>query len=309
MSRILVIGGSGQIGSDLKYSKVKRNNKFIFPSSDELDITRKKSISEFLKKNKVDLVLNFAAYTNVDKAEVEKKRANNINNKGALNLSIETLKHEIGLIHFSTDYVFGKNNSTTNHYDDKVSPVNHYGYTKSEGEKAILLNSYLGFIVRLASVYGVYGNNFIKTIAKLLLTSNEIKVVSDQKISLTSSFELVNNIDYLIDLYNKNINNDGYSPKIIHFTNKGYTNWYNVAKIIKSELQLILNKRINTNLVPIKSREWVSLAKRPLDSRLKVDFNELERNNIFLPKWEISVRDFVRKIFPTIKNNIENDGQ
>lgn len=308
MSRILVIGGSGQIGLDLKSSKVKKNNKFIFPSSTELDIRKKNSIYEFLKNNKVDLVLNFAAYTNVDKAETEKKRANDINNKGAKNLSTETSKHQIGLIHFSTDYVFGKNNTTTNHYDKKVSPVNYYGYTKSEGEKAILLNSDLGFIVRLASVYGFYGNNFIKTIAKLLLTSSEIKVVSDQKISLTSSFELVNNIDYLIDLYNLKINNDGYSPKIIHFTNKGYTNWYNVAKVIKSELQLILNKRINTNLVPINSRNWVSLAERPLDSRLKVDFNELERNNIFLPKWETSVRSFVRKIFPIIKNNIKNDG-
>ncbi len=308
MSRILVIGGSGQIGSDLKYSKVERNNKFIFPSSKELDIRREKSISDFLENNKVDLVLNLAAYTNVDKAEVEKKRANDINNKGALNLSIETFKRDIGLIHFSTDYVFGKNNIKTNHYYKKVSPVNYYGYTKSEGEKAILLNSNLGFIVRLASVYGFYGNNFIKTITKLLLTSNEIKVVSDQKISLTSSFELVNNIDYLVDLYNKNINNDDYSPKIIHFTNKGYTNWYNVAKIIKSELQLILNKRINTNLVPINSRNWVSLAERPLDSRLKVDFDELERHKIFLPKWEISVRGFVRKIFPIVINNLENDG-
>ena len=308
MSRILVIGGSGQIGLDLKSSKVRKSNKFIFPSSTELDIRKKKSINEFLKNNKVDLVLNFAAYTNVDKAEIEKKIANDINNKGALNLATETFKHQIGLIHFSTDYVFGKNNTTTNHFDKKVSPVNYYGYTKSEGEKAVLLNSDLGFIVRLASVYGFYGNNFIKTIAKLLLTSSEVKVVSDQKISLTSSAELVNNINYLIDLYNKNINNHGYLPKIIHFTNKGYTNWYNVAKIVKSELQLILNKRINTNLVPINSRNWVSLAERPLDSRLKVDFNELERNNIFLPKWEVSVRNFVRKIFPIIKNNIENDG-
>ncbi len=308
MSRILVIGGSGQIGLDLKSSKVKKSNKFIFPSSTELDIRKKKSINEFLKNNKVDLVLNFAAYTNVDKAEIEKRIANDINNKGALNLATETSKHQIGLIHFSTDYVFGKNNTTTNHFDKKVSPVNYYGYTKSEGEKAVLLNSDLGFIVRLASVYGFYGNNFIKTIAKLLLTSSEVKVVSDQKISLTSSAELVNNINYLIDLYNKNINNHGYLPKIIHFTNKGYTNWYNVAKIVKSELQLILNKRINTNLVPINSRNWASLAERPLDSRLKVDFNELERNNIFLPKWEVSVRNFVRKIFPIIKNNIENDG-
>ena len=308
MSRILVIGGSGQIGLDLKSSKVKKSNKFIFPSSTELDIRKKKSINEFLKNNKVDLVLNLAAYTNVDKAEVEKKRANDINNKGPLNLSIETFKLKIGLIHFSTDYVFGKNNITTNHYDKKVSPVNYYGYTKSEGEKAVLLNSDLSFIVRLASVYGFYGNNFIKTITQLLLTSNEIKVVSDQKISLTSSFELVNNINQLIDLYNIKINNDGYSPKIIHFANKVYTNWFNVAKVIKSELQLILNKRISTNLVPINSKNWVSLAKRPLDSRLKVDFNELERNNIFLPKWEVSVRNFVRKIFPTIKNNIKSDG-
>ncbi len=307
MSKILVIGGSGQIGQDLKSSKIKTNNKFFFPNSYEIDIRKKNSISNFLNTNKIDLVLNFAAYTNVDKAEIEKKIALDINYKGAQNLAIETSKREIYLIHFSTDYVFGGDDAGINNYDKKIAPINHYGYTKSKGEKAVLLNSNYSIVFRLASVYGVYGENFIKTISKLILTTDEVKIVRDQKISLTGSSELVKNINYLVDLSIKKITNDNFSPKIIHFTNKGYTNWYKIAKVVHSEIQIILNKKIKTKLKPIESFEWKSRANRPLDSRLKVNFKELERENIFLPKWENSVRNFVRKILPEILKDIKND--
>lgn len=305
--KILVIGGSGQIGQDLKSSRIKTSKKFIFPDSKEIDITKKKSISSFLDNNNVDLVLNFAAYTNVDQAEVDRKKAFNINCKGALNLAIETNKRGIYLLHFSTDYVFGKDNIGINYYNKINSPANYYGLTKSEGEKAILLNSNYSLIIRLASVYGVNGKNFIKTITKLLLTTHEVSVVRDQKISLTGSYELAKNIDYLIDLSIKKIKNDNFSPKIMHFTNKGYTNWYKVAKIINSEIQLILNKKIKSKLKSIESSDWNSLAKRPLDSRLKVNFKEFEKEKISLPKWQDSVRIFVRKILPEILKDIKND--
>tara|TARA_Y100000996_G_scaffold409689_1_gene390771 strand:- start:781 stop:1704 length:924 start_codon:yes stop_codon:yes gene_type:complete len=307
MNNILVTGGSGQIGSELKSLKNKNGYKFFFPNSKELDISKKKSVSNYLNKNRIDLVLNCAAYTNVDKAEKQKRLAKEVNYIGALNLSTETVKRDIGLIHFSTDYVFGKNSKGINSYNNKVSPINYYGYTKALGEGAVLDNSHLGMVVRLASVYGIYGNNFIKTISKSLLTSNEIEVVNDQKISLTGSYELVLNIGYLIDLYKKKIKKQSFKPKIIHFTNKGYTNWFKVACIIKEEIELIIKERLDVNLIPIKSLDWKSLAERPLDSRLKVLHRDLEKNKIILPNWEISVRNFVRKIFPNTKREITND--
>ncbi len=307
MNNILVTGGSGQIGSELKTLKNNNKYKFFFPSSKKLDIRNKKSISDFLDNNKINLVLNFAAYTDVDKAEEQKKIAKEINYTGPINLSIETVKRDIGLIHFSTDYVFGKGTNGVKSYNSKVSPINYYGYTKSLGEKAVLENSHLGMVIRLASVYGICGNNFIKTISKLLLTSNEIKVVNDQKISLTGSYELVLNMVYLIELYKKKIRKESSSPKIIHFTNKGYTNWFKVACIIKEELELIKKKSLDATIIPIKSKDWKSLANRPLDSRLKVSYQDLEKNRIILPNWEISVRNFVKKIFPIIESEIKNE--
>ncbi len=305
MDKILVTGGSGQVGSDLKSLKAKNGYKFFFPSSKELDIRKKNSLSSFLETNKINLVLNLAAYTDVDNAEKKRKLANDINFKGPLNLSLETSKRNIGLIHFSTDYVFGKKNKSINPYKRRTSPVNYYGLTKSQGEEAVLSNSHLGLIIRLASVYGLTGNNFIKTVVKLLLTSSEVRVVNDQKISLTGSYELATNIFYLIDLYKEKIENRKFSPKIIHFTNKGYSSWYKVAKVVKNELELNLKKKVNAKLIPIKSADWESLAVRPLDSRLKVDYSLLEKKNIYLPKWEKSVRSFVKKILPIVKSDIK----
>lgn len=296
MSNILVTGGSGQVGSDIK---LLSDNNYFFPSSVDLDIRKKKFIKDFINQNHIDFILNFAAYTKVDKAEKFKKIANDINFKGALNLAIEASKNDIGIIHFSTDYVFGGNKKGINFTNDKVSPVNHYGLTKSLGEQAVLKNCSLGFIVRLASVYGQFGDNFIKTMIRLLLTSQEVRVIHDQMISMTGSEELSNNLPYLIDLYNKKISDSKKGCRIIHFTNKGYTSWYKVAKIIKSEMEINLDKKLNVKLVPIKSRDWESLALRPADSRLKVNFKELERNKIFLPKWDISIRKFVKKILPS----------
>ena len=278
MDKILVTVGSGQVGSDLKSLKAKSGYKFFFPSSKELDIRKKNSLSSFLETNKINLVLNLAAYTDVDNAEKKRKLAKDINFKGPLNLSLETSKRNIGLIHFSTDYVFGKKNISINSYKRTTSPVNYYGLTKSQGEEAVLSNSHLGLIIRLASVYGLSGNNFIKTVVKLLLTSSEVRVVNDQKISLTGSYELATNIF-----------------------------WYKVAKVVKNELELNLKKKVNAKLIPIKSADWESLAARPLDSRLKVDYSVLEKNNIYLPKWEKSVRSFVKKILPIVKSDIKNE--
>ncbi len=304
MKNILVTGGSGQIGSDLRLLKNIENKNFFFPSSSDLNITKVNSIQSFIKDYKIDLILNFAAYTEVDNAEIKKKISKDLNYLGPLNLATIASNNQIGLIHFSTDYVFGKNGYGINYTKSPVSPINYYGLTKAQGEKAVLENCQSGFIVRLASVYGRFGENFIKTIIRLILTSDSINVIKDQKISLTSSYDLSKNIFYLIDLYRKKINND---ERILHFTNKGYTTWFKVAKVVKNQIEINLNKKLNTKIVPIKSNEWNSLAKRPNDSRLKVNFRELELNNIFLPGWEISVREFVNIILPEVRRDLKNE--
>lgn len=305
MLNILVIGGSGQIGSHLRSEKKRNDFNYLFPSSSELNITKKKSINSFLDSKKLDLIINFGAYTNVDKAELEKKRANQVNNIGVSNLSYIANLKKIKVIHFSTDYVFGKDQIGIRKSTDRHSPINYYGLTKSLGENSVLRNSESNTIIRLASVCGEFGNNFIKTILRLILSKSEIQVINDQKISITNSKDVVHNIPYLIEFLNEN-NNMINKNRVYNFTNKGYTNWFSVAKLIKKEVEIILNKKIVCQIVPIKASEWVSLANRPLDSRLKVDFKKFEENNIFIRRWDVSVKETVKNLLPNMINEIKN---
>ena len=294
--KVLVIGGSGQIGLTLK--KLSKNHKklqYYFPKSSTVDLRKRKSIKEFLNKKNIQIILNLGAYTNVDGAERQKVVCEKINHKGPENIALEASKSNIGIIHFSTDYVFGKGPSRVRREGDKCSPMNFYGLTKHEGEKAILKHSENSLIVRLASVFSDQRNNFIKTITKKILTEKEIKIISDQKISMTRAFDVAKNIPNLIELLNKK---EDLKSQILHFTNKGYTNWFSVSKIVKNEIESFLNKKLNVKLMPIKAASWVSDAKRPLDSRLSVNYKFLERNKIYLPSWEESVRTEVINILP-----------
>tara|TARA_Y100000996_G_scaffold394840_1_gene359523 strand:+ start:2149 stop:3066 length:918 start_codon:yes stop_codon:yes gene_type:complete len=295
---ILVTGGSGQVGSDLKDVSSNHKLNYHFPSSKVFNITKENTIRKYLDKNKINLILNLAAYTNVEKAEKEKIICDNVNFFGATLISKIAKEYEIGIIHFSTDYVFGQSPHKIRNINDDVSPINYYGLSKSKGEKGILDNNELGFIIRVASVYSKYGKNFVKSMIKLLLNEKEVRIVSDQKISICSSRDLADNIPYLIEIYKKNIihykNKSG--DRILHFTNKGYTTWLKVAKVIKDEINNTYKDRSTAKIIPILNSEWKSQAKRPMDSRLKVDFRSFEREDINLPSWETSIRSVVRDI-------------
>ncbi len=295
IKRILVTGGSGQVGSAIKLLKNKTKYHFLFPSSNEFNITKSHKMSNYLDKKNIDMIINLAAYTNVDRAEIAMKQSSEVNNRGVYLLASKAIKRNIELIHFSTDYVFGKGKNHIRKENEKKSPINFYGLTKSLGEDYVVNSESNYLIIRIASVFGLQGSNFIKTMIKHLLEKDEIRVISDQKISMTSSFDVAENIFNLIKLYHRN-SIQKKSRKIIHFTNKGYTNWYSVAKIVKDEMENALNMKINSKLVPIKSTEWASKAKRPKDSRLKVDFKYLESANIELPHWEESVRYTVKSV-------------
>ena len=121
---------------------------------------------------------------------------------------------------------------------------------------------------------------------------------------MTSSYEISNNIEYLIELYRKKRFEKN---RILHFTNKGYTTWYKVAKVVKNEIESILEKKLSAKIKPIKYKEWNAIANRPLDSRLKVNFHKLENNNIFLPDWESSVRRDVGILLPIIIEDLKNE--
>lgn len=297
--RVLVLGGSGQVGSEIRAYKDKFNFSMSFPSSSELDLRNIKKIKNYLNSHSFDIIINLAAYTAVDRAEAEKKISDQINHIGPKILAEEAYKRNIGLIHISTDYVFGKNGSGPYKNSDPKNPINHYGHTKSLGEDQVLSNHDRSLVIRLASIYGEYGNNFVKTITKSLIRGNDIRLVSDQLISLTYSNDFAKNLEEIITYYQSFLDNAdsiALKDRILHFTSYDYTDWFSVGSIIYDEIEQFNKTPLSVKLIPISSSEWSSDAQRSLDTRLKVDYKFLKERNINVLPWQESVRSVVRKI-------------
>ena len=276
--KIVILGGSGQLGSELK--KIDDNNYFLFfPNRNDLDLRSEHEISNFFNNNEFDLIINLAAYTDVDKAEIEKAQ--------------ETNKSNIGLIHISTDYVFGNKSLGPFDIDSQKDPINHYGLSKSLGEDDVLQFNNKSMVIRMASVFSIYGKNFVKTIMNYMKEKNQLEVVSDQLISVTSAYDFSNNLISLVDLYRSQINKP--FDRIMHFTNKEFTSWYQMAEFILKEMNKN-GKIVDCELKPIELSKWEAEAKRPIDSRLSVDFSFMEKNDIFIPHWKESLKETVKKL-------------
>ncbi|WP_457617955.1 SDR family oxidoreductase, partial [Lutibacter sp.] len=166
MIHVLVTGSKGQLGLELASLKSNfLNYNFFFTDKSQLNITNFKAVSTFILKNKIEVLINCAAYTNVDKAEDEPDLANEINHLAVKNLAEITKKHQLKLIHISTDYVFDGNSSIPYTENESTNPQNVYGITKLNGEKALLkVNPPNAVIIRTAWLYSSFGKNFVKTI-------------------------------------------------------------------------------------------------------------------------------------------------
>ena len=262
--KIVILGGSGQLGSELK--KIDDNNYFLFfPNRNDLDLRSEDEISNFFNNYEFDLIINLAAYTDVDKAEIEKEEALLLNHTVPRILAQETNKSNIGLIHISTDYVFG---------NKSLGPFDIESYVE---DLSIQLN----------------GKNFVKTIMNYMKEKNQLEVVSDQLISVTSAYDFSNNLISLVDLYRSQINKP--FDRIMHFTNKEFTSWYQMAEFILKEMNKN-GKIVDCELKPIELSKWEAEAKRPIDSRLSVDFSFMEKNDIFIPHWKESLKETVKKL-------------
>ena len=291
---ILVTGGSGQIGIDLKAISKDKEINFLFPSSSELDLSKNSLIADYCNKVHPDLIINLGAYTNVDNAEVEKEKALLVNHSAVKELGNFCFDNKIGIIHFSTDYVFG-NSKGPHKANDIKSPINHYGLSKNYSEDDLIKINPNSLIVRLASVFSDKGENFVKTISNLILDNKQINVVSDQKISLTYAGDVATIIMLLIHFYFLKNNFKFLNSNFIHFTNNGYTDWFSVAKLIQSEIKNSKDNNQST-LSNILSKDWDSKAKRPLDSRLYVDNNWFKSKGMVIPRWETRVKKVVSSI-------------
>lgn len=277
--KILVTGANGQLGTELVH-QLERMDVTLFPyTKNDLDITDLKKAQKIVREIHPDIIINAAAFTNVDRAETEKELAFSINSIGQRNLAVAAEEIDAKICYISTDYVFDGNAVEPYKEYSLVNPIGVYGDTKYAGEQLTQSLNSKYFIVRTAWVYGEYGNNFVKTMLKLATEKSEIGVVHDQIGSPTYTVDLA---DFIIELVQTN------KYGIYHCTNSGSCSWYEFAKAIFEEAS------IDINVIPLTSEQFPRPAKRPNYSVLE---NMALQVNDFSPRrhWRDALNTFIQK--------------
>ena len=283
---ILVTGSNGQLGSEIRELSLKYPYNFFFTDVKELDITNKEDIKKYVNDKDIDLIINCAAYTAVDKAEEEKEKADLKNHKAVKFLADIAKEKNILLIHISTDYVFDGKNYRPYVEEDKVNPQNIYGLTKLKGEEVFKASGANGIIIRTSWVYSYYGHNFVKTMLRLK-DRGELGVVFDQVGTPTYAKDLAFTILEIIDKNLEKVKNK--NAEIYHYSNEGVISWYDFAKAIFD----IENIDIKVN--PIESKEYPIPAKRPYYSVLNK--NKIKKEfNTEIPYWRESLKECLQRI-------------
>ena len=285
MYNILVTGGNGQLGSELKeIAQHFSGYNFLFTDIKDLDITNHDAVATFIQSKKINIIINCAAYTAVDKAESEPEISNAINHIAVANFAQIAKDNNIKLIHISTDYVFDGTNHNPYVEKDVKNPQSVYGQTKLDGELAMqLINPTNSIILRTSWVYSKFGNNFVKTMLRLAETKHEVSVVSDQIGSPTSAADLAKTILIILP----KIKNE--TVEVFHYSNEGICSWYDFSKTI-FELEGIPIK-VNS----ILSKEYPTPAKRPIFSVLNK--NKIKKKyKIEVPFWKVSLEECLNKI-------------
>ena len=280
---ILVTGSTGQVGQSIQSIRVDYlDYEFVFTSRQQLDLSNETSIADFFEHNTFDIVINCAAYTEVDKAESEPELANQINNLAVRQLAIIAKKHHTKLIHISTDYVFSGKHYRPYLETDEVAPHGVYGKTKLQGEQAIqqtLKNS--AIIIRTSWVYSEYGNNFVKTMLKLGQERDSFNIIFDQVGTPTYAKDLANAVMTIVQ--SQVFSETDFKTDIVHFSNEGVCSWYDFSKTI-FELS-----NIQCQVSPIETKDYPTPAARPYYSVL----NKAKIKNTYhlaIPYWKDSAK-------------------
>lgn len=276
--RILVTGANGQLGSEMRKLGSVSPNEYIFTDVQELDITNKQSVMSFVEQNGVNIIVNCAAYTNVDRAEDDEATAELINATAVGNLAEAAKAVDGTLFHVSTDYVFGADGNTPRSEDMPTNPLGVYGRTKLSGEQAIAEVGAKAIIIRTAWLYSEFGNNFLKTMLRLTAEKESLNVVFDQVGTPTYAGDLALVIFSIIE-GNLYAGNEG----VYHFSNEGVCSWYDFANEIA-----IAAGNINCNIQPCHSSEFPSKVTRPPYSVL--DKTKIKQTfGVDIPHWRDSM--------------------
>ena len=291
--KILLTGKNGQVGFELR-KKLSALGEVIATDREELDLGNLGAIKNFIDQTKPDIIINPAAYTAVDKAESEPEIAHLINVKALEVITEKAIEFNIPLIHFSTDYVFDGLKKEAYVETDPTNPQSVYGKTKCEGEEKARANP-KHIILRTSWVFGSHGNNFLKTILKLIQDKASLNIVGDQWGSPASSSMLADVTFKIVDTIFKNKNFNDYGT--YHVTNDGETNWHGYASLVASEA-MKLNLKVKCapdQIHAISTSGYPTAGKRPLNSRLNTD----KLKKIFmleLPHWKSEVKRVLREV-------------
>ncbi len=292
--KLLITGSKGQLGWELCRQGKDRGYDLIPLDLPEFDITDKPAVFDTIKRSHPDLVVNAAAYTAVDKAESEIDMAFAVNRDGPSYLASACAKVHIPLIHVSTDYVFDGCKNGPYLETDLIAPIGIYGKSKAEGEDKVRSNLKEHIIIRTSWLYGVHGNNFVKTMLRLGREREELCVVDDQHGCPTFAADLAEAILTIASLIEKG---EDISWGTYHYCGAGSTTWYGFAskifEIAKDHDTLKLKK-----VIPISTSEYPTPAKRPANSIM--DCTLFERNFGITPKaWEGSLANMIAEYYHT----------
>ena len=270
---LLITGADGQLGTELKFLLPRA----LCADVTDLDITDEKNVLSFVKENKVDTIINCAAYTAVDKAEDEPEKCRAINVTGVMNLAKTGAK----IIHVSTDYVFDGHGYKPYVETDATNPVSVYGRTKLDGEIVLQNLAQTCIIVRTAWLYSPYGMNFVKTMQRLGAEKEVLNVVADQVGTPTCAFDLACAIAGLLPNMTEG------TKQLYHFSNEGVCSWYDFAR----EIMKLSGLKCRIN--PVPSQAYPTKAKRPFYSVL--DKSKIKSSGIQVPHWQESLEKCLKK--------------
>ena len=284
--RVLVTGANGQLGSEMRKLGAVSPNEYIFTDVAELDITNREAVMTFVAENNINIIVNCAAYTNVDKAEDDAATAELINATAVRNLA-EAVKAVDGtLFHVSTDYVFGAEGNTPRTEDMPTNPLGVYGVTKLHGEQAIAEVGAKALIFRTAWLYSEFGNNFLKTMLRLTAEKESLNVVFDQVGTPTYAGDLAMTIFSIIE-GNYYAGNEG----VYHFSNEGVCSWYDFAQEIATAM-----RHDKCKIYPCHSSEFPSKVTRPPYSVL--DKTKIKKTfGVDIPHWRESMIYCLKRIY------------
>jgi dTDP-4-dehydrorhamnose reductase len=282
---ILVTGSNGQLGMETQRMASSFSHlHFIFTDVEQLDITDKSALEQYIREYRPDVVMNFAAYTAVDKAETEREKAFAVNSRAVEYLAELSNQYNFFLLHISTDYVFDGKSELPVNEDHPMAPESYYGLSKAVGEVQMRKLCRHGAIIRTSWLYTSVGHNFVKTILKHANEKNELKVVNDQTGTPTYSADLA---QFIIDHLEKMMEVN--SVETYHFSNSGIATWYDFACAI------VELAHIPCRILPISTAEYPSVSPRPVYSvmskeKIKEKFNYIPHH------WKEALADCLKEL-------------